>query len=62
MLAVRARHEVAALVRRLVFALNPGIPWIVGVEPSRTFERHEKVRVRASASAIGSPSSSAEGG
>jgi hypothetical protein len=27
------------------------IPWIVGVDPSRTFDRQEKVRVLASASA-----------
>jgi hypothetical protein len=35
---------------------------IVGVEARNTFRRQEKVRVRASASATGSPSSSADGG
>jgi hypothetical protein len=37
-------------------------PWMVGVEARKALLRQEKVRVRASASATGSPSSSAEGG
>src|SRR5205823_986130 len=37
-------------------------PGCVGVDPSRASARHESVRVPASASATGSPSSSAEGG
>jgi hypothetical protein len=58
---VRARHEVAALVAGLVLALDGARPEIVGVETMKILRR-AKVRVRASASEIASPSPSTSNG